>query len=302
MDTPGKIWIGMGGWEHEVMNECFYGTPGGTSAERLAAFSRSFDLVEVRPTFWDDTLDASDASRWADAVVENRRFLFSVKLHSSFTHRREVSSRAGRSLRAVLQELVSRNRLAAALAQFPYAFTNTSANRYHLSRIAEQFRGFPLHAEFRHASWHVAALHDILGELGMYAVSGDMPRIRLLMPYLSSMHGGMAYLRLHGRNERGWLVNALDSRYDYLYNGKEILELRRRTESAAGPERRVLVVFNNTTGGKAIANAFQFASALRGGKQVEVPQPTLRAFPFLETIAAHRAETLFADAAYRVAM
>jgi uncharacterized protein YecE (DUF72 family) len=301
MDTE-RIWIGIGGWEHEVMDNCLYGTCGGPPADRLAAFSRTFDIAEVRATFWDDSLGSSDASRWADAVADNRRFLFSVKLHASFTHRREASSRSARSLRAFLGEFRRRNRLGAVLAQFPYAFTNTSAHRYHLTRISELFRGFPLFAEFRHASWNVGSLYDILGELGLSPVSGDMPRIRQFMPYLSATRGDTAYLRLHGRNERGWLVNTLDSRYDYLYNGREIHELRRRAEAAAGNSRSVFVVFNNTTGGKAIANALQFASAVRGGKPLAVPPGALRTFPFLETIAVHQAGSLFEDRAYREAM
>jgi uncharacterized protein YecE (DUF72 family) len=299
-----SVRLGIGGWEHDVLSECLYGGEAETAADRLARYAGIFDVGEVRATFWDDTLGPEDARDWADAVSGNKKFGFVVKLHSRLTHLREFKQSATLGLRGIAQELAKRGRLAGLLAQFPYGFTNTSANRYHLRRTAEVFAGFPVFAELRHDSWNQPGLSSLMQELGLQAVSGDLPRVNRYVPFLARPGEGTAYFRFHGRNEKGWLLKGGDARYDYLYNSREIAELRRRVEAAAAHSDRCIVIFNNTTGGKAVANALQFRAALNGGERVSVPAPALATFPFLDSIARHAAggELPFSDAVYREAM
>jgi uncharacterized protein YecE (DUF72 family) len=204
----------------------------------------------------------------------------------------------------MLLELSRHNRLGALVAQVPHAFTNTSSNRFHLVKIAELFSGFPIHAEFRHDSWHHPSTTHFLEENGLQPVSADLPRVRQLMPFTTSVSGETAYLRLHGRNEKGWLLNGMDTRYDYSYNSRELRELLRRISAMTTRCRRVIVIFNNTTGGRAVANAFQLATFLRDGVQVDVPAAALRAFPHLREIAraVDPSAALFGDQIYRAAM
>lgn len=298
-----SVMLGIGGWEHEVLDECLYPAHGMSSAEKLRYYSEVFDFAEVRATFWDEALSASDAREWADAVAGNRRFQFAVKLPARMSHKREFTPGAARNFRGLLQELARRNRLGAVLVQTPFSFTNTSAGRFHLVRIAEMFCGFPLYVELRHASWSGQGLRTFLEEHGLRSVSTDLPRMRQYMPFLTTPAGDTPYLRLHGRNERGWLVDATDARYDYLYNAREIVELRRRVDAMAPRGGTVIVSLNNTTGGKAVANALQLRSALAGGARIQVPEPALRAFPILKEVAAERESGgLFDTDDYRVAM
>jgi uncharacterized protein YecE (DUF72 family) len=298
------VLLGIGGWEHEVLSECLYGEGAETAADRLARYAGVFDVGEVRSTFWDDTLGAEDARAWADAVAGNRRFSFIVKVHSLLTHRREFKPSATQGLRGLAQELARRGRLAGLLAQFPYSFTNTSATRYHLRRLSEVFAGFPLFAELRHDSWSQPGLPSFLKELGLQAVSVDLPRVNRYAPFLARPGEGTAYFRFHGRNEKGWLLKGGDARYDYLYNSRELMELRRRVDATTAHTEHVIVIFNNTTGGKAVANALQFRAAMDDGKRIMVPAPALGSFPYLESIAQPAAgeESLFSGAAYREAM
>jgi uncharacterized protein YecE (DUF72 family) len=189
-------------------------------------------------------------------------------------------------VRAILQELRAHNRLGALLLQFPYGFTNTGSNRYHLLKLAEVFEGFPVHIEFRHESWNQEGIIPFLRELTLGLVSADMPRIRSFMPFSTAMTGDAAYLRLHGRNEKGWMLNAYDARYDYLYNNRETRELVKRLRALGARSRKITVICNNTTGGKSLPLAFQLTCALRQGKPVPVPGQTLKSFPFLRSIAA----------------
>lgn len=294
------VLVGNSGWEHEVFDRCLYPRSGMGSLEKLAFYSQHFDVAEVRATFWDGALTSHDAGGWIQAVRENRRFLFNVKLHSSFTHKKEINLPLVHRIRGLLQELSKSDRLGALLLQFPYCYTNTSTNRFHLVKLAQLFSGFPLHVEFRHATWDQPAISALLSENGLGTVNSDFPATAQLMKFSTAVIGNTAYLRLHGRNEKGWLLNGMDTRYDYLYNAREIRELNRRLTSLAEKCTRIMVIFNNTTGGKAIANALEL-SASRMGRKILVPPAALGAFPHLRNVAVE-SETmplLSRDMAYR---
>jgi uncharacterized protein YecE (DUF72 family) len=208
-----------------------------------------------------------------------------VKLHASLTHTRTMGGLALRNTEAMLETLREQNRLGAVLAQFPYSFTNTGANRQYLEKLALRLAGFPLHIELRHASWDHPGLFALMHELKIAPVNSDMPRIRQLIPYLPRTAGDQAYLRLHGRNEKGWMLNTYDGRYDYLYNGREMQEVRRRLFALPQECSRAFVLWNNTTGGKAVVNAFQCIAIVRGAAVIPIPDKALHAFPLLKDIA-----------------
>lgn len=296
--------VGTGGWEHESFDECLYPERGLASLEKLQYYSRFFDMVEVRATFWDESLGSGDASDWIAAVRENRKFLFSVKLHSSFTHRRMISAGLSRKVRGLLQELNRENRLGALLIQFPYSFTNTGAHRQHLRKLGELFAGFPVHVEIRNESWNPKALIGILAESGLQPVSADLPALRHFPAFLTETLGETAYIRLHGRNEKGWLLNGMDSRYDYLYNEREIREIVRRIRLLSATGRFLFLSCNNTTAGKAIANALQLTAALRGQKRILLPESALAAFPSLQSLGEtiESGHPLLSGDVYRQAM
>jgi uncharacterized protein YecE (DUF72 family) len=295
--------IGIGGWEHTILDECFYPSHTSNTLDKLSYYASVFDTVEVRATFWDETLTGKEAAQWIGAVRDNRRFRFNVKLHSLFTHKKTIKTSLTRNVRDVLHTLLRADRLGALLIQFPYSFTNVSANRFHLVKLGELFAGYTMHVEFRHESWNHPSTREILSDHGLSCVSSDFPHVKHLMPYTSAPVNDSGYLRLHGRNEKGWLLNSLDARYDYLYNGRELLEIERRLEFLSRKCTHVTIIFNNTTNGRAVANALQLTSQLRKNRGLFVPQPTLRAFPHLEKIVTMNTETtLLEDGEYRRAM
>jgi uncharacterized protein YecE (DUF72 family) len=300
--------VGIGGWEHEVLDDCFYPHTNLTTGEKLSYYAAFFETVEVRPTFWDETLTAEDAKPWIDAVAQARTFLFNVKLHSLFTHKRTVRRDVAKNTLGMLGLLREQQRLGALLMQFPYAFTNTSSNRIHLARLAEIFRGFPVHVELRHDSWQTPSLKNFLAENFLFPISADMPRVKHLMPFAPNVPGETAYLRLHGRNEKGWLLDNLDSRYDYLYNNRELQELRRRVEALSARCTQVIIICNNTAGGKAVATALQLTGMLRseksGTEPLAVPTAAFKTFPALRDMSTPFEDqgSLFGPPGYRVAM
>ena len=278
--------VGLGGWEHEVFDSCLYPRPGTSSAGKLGYYARYFQAAEVRATFWDDTIGPDEAREWMAAVNDAPGFLFTIKLHSTFTHGKSIRPDRTRGVREILQALSRSGRLGSLLVQFPYSYTNTGGNRHHLVKLAEVFAGFPLHVEFRHQSWNQDGMIAFLRDHALGIVGADMPRIRQYMPFIAAVSGETAYLRLHGRNEKGWMLNAYDARYDYQYNGREVREISRRLRGLEQRCRSVMVICNNTTGGKSIPMAFQILSALKEGKPIAIPPRTLEAFPYLRAIAS----------------
>jgi uncharacterized protein YecE (DUF72 family) len=285
MQATGRLpFTGLGGWEHEALDACLYPVPAMESGDKLRFYARYFSAVEVRSTFWDESLGAPDARAWADTVAFRKDFCFIPKLHAALTHGRTLTSPVAARQNELCHELQAAGKLGAVLAQFPLAFTNTSANRYFLGKLAALFGGLPVHIEVRHASWNTPSFLSLLDDLGLRPVSSDLPRMSPYFSFQTRTAGTQAYLRLHGRNSRGWMVREYDARYDYLYNAKELLEIRRRCAALPPALDRVLVLWNNTTGGKAVANAFQFLATLRG-EAVPIPQKTLTAFPELQRCA-----------------
>ena len=53
--------VGVGGWEHDVLDRCLYPSAGLSPAAKLEIYARYFSTTEIRPTFWDDSLGADDA-------------------------------------------------------------------------------------------------------------------------------------------------------------------------------------------------------------------------------------------------
>jgi uncharacterized protein YecE (DUF72 family) len=280
----GRIRIGIGGWEHELLDDLLYGARGLSPEEKLSRYARHFEVTEIRPTFWDETLGPDDAAGWVNAVTAAPSFRFIVKLHRAFTHQRQTPPALRVRVREILGVLEKGGRLGTLLAQFPFSFTNTGTNRRHLTAVAELFRGFPLAIELRHGSWHGPATARAAKEQGYTLVAPDLPRLPQFLPFHVGGGADLAVLRLHGRNEKGWLLKRDDARYDYFYNARELLELRRRTEGMSTSSREVFVIFNNIPGGSALANALQLGSALRGGRPLPVPPALLEVFPQLRTI------------------
>jgi uncharacterized protein YecE (DUF72 family) len=281
-----NILIGIGGWEHEIFDGLFYPSGITDPIHRLSLIASTFDVTEVRATFWDDGLNARDAAEWSAAAAVNSRFRFVVKLHKAFTHRKCLTPASTKNMRGLLHELARQDRLGGLLMQFPYCFTNTGANRNHLTKLSEVFSGFPVFVEIRHFSWDQDFLPGFMEDLGIHPVNVDLPRLRQYISCRSDAVAGMAYLRLHGRNERAWLQNHPDRRYEYLYNGPEITEVKRRVERLSGKADKVFVSFNNTAMAGALVNGFQLSAAIEKGRKQRIPSALIDRYPVLSGIAS----------------
>ncbi len=256
------IYVGTAGWSYKDWEGTVYPRGAPKSFDRLAFISSLFDLVEVNVTYYRIVPRATAAS-WLERTEPS--FLFSIKLHQSFTHAREGSTpRDEREMKLLLDTVMAEGRLAALLAQFPQSFHNTEENRRKIARLAETFRDYPLALEVRHFSWGKGPVPDFFSSLGAALVNIDQPEIRGLLGPSSHVTSDFAYFRFHGRNKNSWFSSkgGVDARYDYLYSQEELVELKDGVESAAKRAERTLVVFNNHYRGKAAAGGLMLARML----------------------------------------
>lgn len=209
-------------------------------------------------------------------------FEISVKAHRSMTH--EPASPADevqtiKRFRGALDPLVVAGKLACVLAQFPWSFRNTEANRARVARLRELLPDVPVIAEFRNAEWAREPVFDFLRRNGVGYCCVDEPRLRGLMPPVAVATSGLGYVRFHGRNAaRWWLHKEPGERYDYLYSADELQEWIPRILHIARQTEKTLVFFNNCHEGKAPRNALMFQKMLglspedAGGDGQPVPE------------------------------
>lgn len=283
------IRYGPAGWEYKDWAGPVYPVPEPRGFDRLAWLAGWFDTVEVNASFY-RPFPAEIADRWCDRVGDAPRFRFGAKVWRRFTHEREAFGAAEVAEgRALLDRLHARQRLGAALLQFPWSFRRDAASEAWLRDLFRAFAGLPLVLEVRHASWDASEFLAELAEAGVGIVNVDQPMFHGSVAPGARVTAALAYVRVHGRNFKDWFRKGAgrDARYDYLYPPKELepwaKRIRAMADSAWAPD--VYVVTNNHFRGQAVANA-KMLEALTERRRVAAPPPTAERFaealaPFL---------------------
>jgi len=219
--------------------------------EHLAFYAAEFPTVEINMTYY-RVPDPRTTQGWARRTPES--FLFSVKAFQGLTHDREDPDFAG--FAAAMQPLVQAGKLACILAQFPYSFHPTPANRDYLKRLRDGLGDLPAVVEFREAGWLSQETFDLLRSLRLGFCSVDEPRLKGLMPPVAIATGPVAYVRFHGRNAAKW-YNHQEAweRYNYTYSTDELREWAPRIRQLDAAAELTLVYFNNHYAGQAVRGA-----------------------------------------------
>ena len=89
-------------------------------------------------------------------------------------------------------------------------------------------------------------------------------------------------MRLHGRNYKNWFAENAQSheRYDYLYTVDELEPWVDRVKTVAAKSKDTYGVTNNHYVGKAVVNALEMASLLKG-EPVKAPPQLVEHYPAL---------------------
>src|ERR1700682_3844495 len=156
MEHAPRIRIGTAGWSYKDWDGILY--PPEVTRKKIHPvefLARFFDVIEINTSFYGHIRPELGRLWSRKAAAVNPDFLFTAKLHRSFTHSplavMEPTSAA--SIRPNdLDERLARGGLGALLIQFPISFKNTSLNREYLEQLLRQFIEYPRVVELRHES------------------------------------------------------------------------------------------------------------------------------------------------------
>lgn len=288
-----QLWIGPAGWSYDDWNGIVYPQPRPRGFKPLSYLARFFNSVEVNSSFYRIPSPRMTAA-WPRQVPE--RFRFAFKLTQDFTHRRSAfpPQRDVDAFITGVQPIRDAGLLGPLLMQFPWSFRYTDDNVDWLRRLADAFNAFERFIEVRHATWACDEGRAAIAATGAWC-NIDQPALRDCVRPTSCIHGGSAYVRLHGRNARNWFADNQPAfeRYNYTYTPAEIREWVGRLNEMRKQAQQVYVYANNHYAGQAPANALEIRALLEG-EPVDVPSALLAAFPRLKPIARTRPDgTLF---------
>ncbi len=289
--------IGTAGWSYKDWDGIFY--PPGMQRRKehpLEYLAQCFDMVEVNTSFYGH-IKPELAKLWARRVASNPNFVFTAKLHRSFTHSplavMEPTSAASirpndedeKLAREGLEALASTGRFGALLIQFPVSFKNTSLNREYVEVLLRQFIEYPRVLEVRHSSWDNPETLKSFAQNNVAFCNIDQPLIGRSLEPTEHVTSSLGYVRLHGRNYDQWFESEnRDDRYNYLYKDSELMGWKDKIERIAKKAEVTYVVANNHFEAKAGVNALQLKHMLTG-QRVKAPEVLLRHYPELKDIA-----------------
>ena len=303
----GKILVGTASWSDPGFVQRWY--PKGILAhERLGWYAQHFEMVEVNSTFY-SVPDLRMVERWCAATPD--RFTFDVKLHQLFSFHStaakllppDLQQRAGTDgkgkvkLTPALEEamlsvflrsmsiLRADGKLGVLLLQLSPAFSPRKHQLSELEHLIDMLGDYRLAIEFRNRNWAIGEqlkpTIDFLKEHNAIFVNVDGPMAEHFTIMPSDLdeitNPSTAYLRLHGRNARGYLSGkTVAARFDYDYSDTEIAEVAERSKKLVRKTRELHVIFNNNNLDYAPRAAARLRVAL--GQLFSAPPQTLELF------------------------
>jgi uncharacterized protein YecE (DUF72 family) len=300
--TKHKIYVGTAGWSYNDWIDSFYPEKQSKKIDWLEFYSQYFNTVEVNASYY-TYIAPKTVEGWIKKVEERDDFLFTIKLHQDFTHKRHFTSAQTEAVKQNLKMLDNANRLGGLLVQFPYSFSLTKDNAEHVKLLLETFGEYDKFVEVRHKSWLVPGADNKAERFFKFLAKNksslctiDQPEIGEAVEFKPLAVGDNLYIRFHGRNKKAWqqsinnfsksqTYEQQSERYDYLYSPGELLEIERVVKEVLTAVKKVFVILNNHPHGNAVANALELLHLLTERVKVNVPQTTLKAYPRLTKIS-----------------
>jgi uncharacterized protein YecE (DUF72 family) len=227
--------VGCSGWNYQSWRELVY--PKGCPPSRwLEHYATLFDTVEVNSTFY--RLASRDAvARWVEQTPPD--FLFTLKASRYLTHIKRLTE-LGAGIEKFyerVEPLTATPKMGPVLWQLPENFHRDD------DRLAGALKALPpgRHTfEFRHRSWFVPEVYELLREHGVALTVGDHPE----RPFQSyEMTADWTFVRFH-YGHRGRRGNYSETELEEW--AERIARWRREVE--------VFAYFNNDWEGFAVRN------------------------------------------------
>ena len=302
MEASSRIRIGTAGWSYKDWDGILY--PPEVTRKKVHPvefLARFFDVIEINTSFYGHIRPELGRLWSRKAAAVNPDFLFTAKLHRSFTHSplavMEPTSAASirpndadeRLAREGLDSLAAEGKLGALLIQFPVSFKNTSLNREYLEQLLRQFIEYPRVVEVRHESWNNPETIAEFMRQNVGFCNIDQPLLGRSLGPTEHVTSGVGYVRLHGRNYEHWFESGFESgsdsdnrndRYNYLYKPAELEKWKEKIGAIARRAESTYVIANNHFQAKAAVNALELRHLL-DGKKVAAPETLVKHYPEL---------------------
>ncbi len=247
-----RLLFGVAGWSYEDWKDVVYPR---NCKDTLRAVAQRVDLIEINSTFYGPP-SAKNCRSWVERTADLGTH-FTAKLPHEFTHERRWDAAFVAQVREGFAPLCGSGRLLGLLAQFNHEFPYAPLAVEHVAALAQAFGGdAPLFVEVRHRTWNAQQALDAMRGLGVGVLELDYPgMVGGFSRDVSGVHGtgGVAYFRLHGRNQAWFRKGAgRDEVYDWEYSPAEVRQIGQRVRRIEGESTRALVVANNHFHGKAM--------------------------------------------------
>jgi len=288
LKTP-QLYIGTAGWSYKDWVPNFYPKQQSKDFDWLQFYAEYFNIVEVNASYY-TYINQRVVESWIRKVEFKDDFIFSLKLHQDFTHKRKFNPAQIKSFTSNLDLLKDSERLGGLLIQFPYSFDCNDTNIEHLRKLIQIFDGYDKYVEVRHKSWHNKKAKSIT------FCTIDQPQIGEAIPFEPVAGNQKAYLRFHGRNEDAWKesignygkqqsYDEQNARYKYFYSPGELVEINQKLKEIYDKVKKVFVIMNNHPQADAVANAFELMSLLQDNIKINMPKTITDTHPRLKDFA-----------------
>lgn len=264
-------------------------------AARLGWYAEHFNYVEINSSFYAIPTQKI-VQRWDHETPAH--FVFDVKVHRVLSRhaaplatlppdlRRglETNSRGNVVLTAELEQAVTARirtefaplreagKLGTFLLQLSPAFSPQRHRLEELDALRGAFGSDRLAIELRNRDWLTGPQRDLTltffraAQIPLVLVDAPTSEHFTIMPGEDLVTApALAYLRLHGRNERGYITGkSVAERFDYDYSEAEIDEIAERVNRLAADAADVHVAFNNNRSSYAPKAALNLKRVLGG--------------------------------------
>jgi uncharacterized protein YecE (DUF72 family) len=283
--------IGPAGWAYKDWWGVVYPAKKQRGFNELEYLAQFFDTVEINVSFYRPVTEKM-AKSWLERVRDNKNFCFTAKLWRGFTHDRSATRADEIEFKTGMAPLLEAGAFGALLLQFPWSFRNTEENRTYVAHLRAQFREYPLVLEVRHGSWSEPGTLDLLEQMDLGLCNIDQPLYKRSIEPSAVTTSATGYIRLHGRNYQSWFTEnkTTAERYDYLYSVNELEPWLDRIKTVEHAAKETYVVTNNHYLGKAVVNALEISSILRGNP-VDAPASLVAHYPELQEFVTPQKET-----------
>jgi uncharacterized protein YecE (DUF72 family) len=285
------FYIGTAGWSYKDWVPSFYPKQQSESFDWLQFYSHYFNCVEVNSTYY-TYLSPKVFESWIKKVEDSENFIFNIKLHQDFTHKRIFGEENIKGVRYNLDLLRKAERLGGLLLQFPYSFSFDAISIEHIRKLRDIFPDINCFVEVRHSSWRNNKSYEFFRKYNLTFCTIDQPQVGQALPFEPIITNDKAYIRFHGRNVEAWKKSISNfgqpqtyeeqsSRYKYLYTPGELIEIMQVIKPLEKKVKEIHIILNNHPQGDAVANAFELIHLLEEKDKVNMPNTIVRAYPRL---------------------